>query len=143
MFNKSKPQLTQASQPKGTKSQLKLTSGNSTTKHMSTISERVETILEHFGIPQVKLAEACGVTKQAVTKWRNNSMPSAEAAIRLRESYGVNDVWFITGKGSMLVEIQTDEFTKSILDLSPHLSDEAKRSILSVAREMATNNSEQ
>ena len=95
-------------------------------KHTS-IDQKVITLKNHFGWNNVELADAAGVSKQAVGQWiKESRMPSQEAVLNLKQKYQVNDLW-IYGK--------SEEMILSDAALSDDLE--------SVLREIESNNPEQ
>lgn len=99
---------------------------------MSSISDRIKAIKLHFGIrTNVELARIAHCSKQRVGNWLNSDqVPSQDALIALRQNLGVNDEWVLTGKGSMLVRPQDNDFIEKIRKLEEHLSEEDKQKIL-------------
>lgn len=102
---------------------------------MTTIGNRVQKILSHFDLNDRELGDIAGVTKQAVGKWKlQNTKPDADALINMRRSLGVDDIWLLTGKGTMLLKDAEDPWVKEMIELSRHLSDSAKARVLHSAR---------
>lgn len=67
------------------------------------ISERIRKIKQFLSVNNTQLAEAAGVTRQAVGNWINlGAAPSAEAVINLRMRLNISDEWLILGRGAML-----------------------------------------
>lgn len=68
---------------------------------MSTLIERIQTVLNETGIEQIELARAAGVSKGTVTQWLSGDIKSMklEYAVGVQERYGYSAVWLVMGKG--------------------------------------------
>jgi transcriptional regulator with XRE-family HTH domain len=135
----SKPQFTCSGQPQFTVSKLIFTPTpiGASSREMTTISDRLTTVKEHFGLNNVQLAKHAGVTKQAVGKWINqNVTPDAAAAVMLQQSLGVNELWLILGKGRMLSESRADGFSAEMIEVMSQLDDDQKSALRAVAQSM-------
>lgn len=68
---------------------------------MSTLIERVQTVLDETGAEQMELAKAAGVSKGTVTQWLTGDIKSMklEYAVGIQEQYGYSAVWLVLGKG--------------------------------------------
>lgn len=61
--------------------------------------ERLQTLRKQAGLSQEKLAEACGVSRQAVSKWEaGQSQPDMDKLVRLSTLFGVSLDELISGK---------------------------------------------
>jgi phage repressor protein C with HTH and peptisase S24 domain len=68
---------------------------------MSTLEERIRTILNETGAEQLDLAQVAGVTKGTVNQWLDGKIKSIklEYAVGIQEKYGYSAVWIVMGKG--------------------------------------------
>lgn len=68
---------------------------------MSTLIERIQTILDETGAEQNDLAKAAGVTKGTVAQWLSGQIKSMklEYAVGIQGRFGYNPVWLVLGKG--------------------------------------------
>lgn len=58
---------------------------------MNTLGEKIQEFRKQAGLSQEKLAEAVGVSRQAVTKWEsNNSAPSTDNLFQLAEIFNIS-----------------------------------------------------
>jgi transcriptional regulator with XRE-family HTH domain len=110
---------------------------------MNAVSDRIKKIKDIFELSNVELASVAGVTKQAVGQWINqDSQPSHEALVALREKLGVSDTWITTGKEPMMFSNRPDDFLSQLEEISAGLSDDDKESVLDIARRYALKNLE-
>ena len=79
------------------------------------ISDRIEIILDHFGISKRDrtgvLANICGLSPQAIYKWFDGSThnPTAENLAAIAKYYKVDLMWLITGeKAEMSFSFEKD-----------------------------------
>lgn len=68
---------------------------------MSTLDQRIQTILDETGAEQNGLAQAAGVTKGTVSQWLDGKIKSIklEYAVGIQKRYGYNAVWIVMGEG--------------------------------------------
>ena len=67
------------------------------------IDQRIINLKKYFGWNNVQLADAAGVSKQAVGQWiKEQRMPSQEAVLNLKQRYKVNDLWLL-GKSEVMI----------------------------------------
>lgn len=73
---------------------------------MSTLSERIRWVMQHFSLTQAELARICGVKQPSVNKWVNGGTETikSDSALRLCERYPINLQWLISGAGSPLFD---------------------------------------
>ena len=83
-----------------------------------TFSERLNKSLEYANKKRIDLANACGVSRSAVTQWTNGSVKGfsqTSYAIAASQFLGVSLQWLTTGKGEMLdssgIKVFDDEDT--------------------------------
>lgn len=68
---------------------------------MSTLIERIQTVLDETGVEQIELAKAAGVTKGTLNQWLTGDIKSIklEYAVGIQERFGYSPVWLVLGKG--------------------------------------------
>jgi transcriptional regulator with XRE-family HTH domain len=68
---------------------------------MSTLAERIIEAMDKSNVSVRQVATACGVTYQAVRKWRTTESKTLEASnlIKLAELTGYEAKWIISGEG--------------------------------------------
>lgn len=73
---------------------------------MSTLSERIRWVMQHFSLTQAELARICGVKQPSVNKWVNGGTETikSDSALRLCERYPINLQWLISGAGAPLFD---------------------------------------
>lgn len=72
------------------------------------VSERLEAVRDYFGWDQVEMSAVMRVSKGAVNRWHNGTArPSWDALHLLKSKHRVNDEWVMTGKGEMLIPIES------------------------------------
>lgn len=73
---------------------------------MSTLSERIRWVMQHFSLTQAELARICGVKQPSVNKWVNGGTETikSDSALRFCERYPINLQWLISGAGSPLFD---------------------------------------
>jgi len=100
------------------------------------IDQRIAKLKNHFGWNNVQLAEAAGVTKQAVGQWINEQrMPSQEAVANLKQRYKVNDLW-ILGKSTVMFlddKALSDELESLLLEIQER-NPERMKQVLSLLK---------
>ncbi|ALS63602.1 LexA family protein [Pandoraea apista] len=72
---------------------------------MSTLDQRIQTIIDETGAEQIEIATAAGVTKGTVNQWLDGKIKSIklEYAIGIQKRYGYNAVWIVMGEGDKKV----------------------------------------
>ena len=74
------------------------------------IAERILTLRKSKGMSQEQLAEAVGVSRQAVTKWESEqASPDPEKIITLSEVFGVTTDYLLKGVEPEKEEAKTEE----------------------------------
>ncbi|MDI9680449.1 MULTISPECIES: LexA family transcriptional regulator [Burkholderia] len=68
---------------------------------MSTLDQRIQTVIDETGAEQIELAAAAGVTKGTVNQWLDGKIKSIklEYALGIEERWGYNPVWLVMGRG--------------------------------------------
>lgn len=117
----------------------------------STLANRVKEAVESAklrGNSVVKIAAACGISKQAVYQWLDNSTKSIDGAnlVELAELSGLHARWIATGKGSKISpELIADEVqpqapplrirdkAQKLLDLTEKLNDDGIQTLIGQA----------
>jgi len=71
---------------------------------MKDVSDRIRTLRRDLRLTQEELGKAAGVTKSAVSQWeRGTSVPGRDALLSLRNKFGINPDWVMTGQGPMRI----------------------------------------
>ncbi len=77
------------------------------------IAERILTLRKSKGMSQEQLAEAVGVSRQAVSKWESEqASPDPEKIITLSEVFGVTTDYLLKGVEPEKEEAKTEEKTE-------------------------------
>lgn len=86
---------------------------------MSTLEERIRTILDETGAEQIALADAAGVTKGTVNQWLDGKIKSIklEYAVGIEEQWGYNPVWVVLGKGVKKLSERSDADESGRMDI--------------------------
>lgn len=112
--------------------------------NLEMISNRLEEIKKKFGWSSAQLGNEAGASKQAVNKWLNhNSEPGWEFLNRLKQKYGISDLYILKGEGPMIIDPSPDEFLNQMRSYWPHLGDEEKRLLCESAKRYAASTSKQ
>lgn len=86
---------------------------------MSTLEERIRTILEETGAEQITLADAAGVSKGTVNQWLDGKIKSIklEYAVGIETRWGYNPVWVVLGKGAKKTGERSESDGRGAMDI--------------------------
>lgn len=84
---------------------------------MKTLAERLQWAIDQAGIKKIDLANACGISRGAVSQWFNGSTLSLEGSnlTNAAKVTGVNPHWLATGTGARKAE----QFPAGISNVEP------------------------
>lgn len=74
---------------------------------MSSINDRIKSIMDHYSLSIKEVAEKCGVQRAAVSHVLNGrNRPSVPFLVALSESFpDLNPAWLLHGKGEMVTNV--------------------------------------
>ncbi len=71
------------------------------------IYQRIHFLLKETNINTTKFYQETGITRQALARWKQGSLPSSDIVIIISEYFHVSAYWLLTGKHCEQADIQT------------------------------------
>lgn len=101
---------------------------------MGSLAERVERLIYEKGISRTELARQVETKESTIRNWSvRGSSPSAEAAYKVAQYFGVTVEWLVSGKEEK-DSLTPDE--RELLELFRALDERDKNTILTLARSL-------
>lgn len=88
---------------------------------MTTLSDRIRWVMQHFNLSQAQLATIAGVRQPSVNRWANGGTASikVDAAMRICARYPISMDWLVYGRGEALKATQENVPALAPSNVSP------------------------
>ena len=84
---------------------------------MTNLKERIKEARQNAGLTQPQLAESVGVSRRTIVNYEKDaSNASVEIVQKIASKCGVDEIWLLTGKGTMLESHCPDNVTKVVVE---------------------------
>lgn len=104
---------------------------------MSDFSARIDSLLSQNNLKRIDLVRATGINEATIRGWIRGSVPSAEAAYKVAQYFGVTVEWLVTGKSNEEIkEINISEEESALIDIFRHLDDRDKNAVITLAKSL-------
>ena len=87
------------------------------------------------GVKPANVAESIGISKSAITKWKNGSLPNSDTLKKLSDYFEVS-IDFLTGKETETSKKNYDYFVEKMFGYSTRLNEKEKQMLLDMATYM-------